>query len=372
MNKAKFFFSYLLLLILSFTSHFIFGKYVPGPSLYLAKNFPILEEEVAVARYIKLVAMGDVMLGSSYPSDYYLPGSFDSLLFAARTYFQEDDLVFANLEGVISDLDAPVKMGVDRANMYAFKQPSEVASVLRDHGFNMLSLANNHSNDFGLRGRESTVQHLHDAGIRSAGLLIKPWDTLTVQGKRVGLIAFSPNRGTLFMNDSATVAKHVQELKSFCDLVLVSFHGGGEGIASQRVTRGFEYYKNENRGNPYLFARIAIDNGADLVLGHGPHVPRALDIYKGKLIAYSLGNFCTYGQFSLGGAAGYAPLLDIYLDPDTGDFMQGAIHSFVQVGCGRLKYDSLSRAKEAIHHLSILDFPENDILFDGNAFHFGK
>ena len=86
-----------------------------------------------------------------------------------------------------------------------------------------------------------------------------------------------------------------------------------------------EIFAGENRGNVVRFARAVIDAGADLVIGHGPHVPRALEVYKGKLIAYSLGNFLTYGRFNIQGASGAGLVLKASIDLDTGNFAGGAI-----------------------------------------------
>lgn len=113
----------------------------------------------------------------------------------------------------------------------------------------------------------------------------------------------------------------------------------------------------ENRGNPYQFARVVIDAGADIVFGHGPHVVRAIDMYKGRFIAYSMGNFATYGRFNLSGLNGLAPIIDILVDKN-GEFISGQIHFFKQVGeDGPIPDENLKALKE-ITKLTLSDIPE--------------
>jgi hypothetical protein len=143
-------------------------------------------------------------------------------------------------------------------------------------------------------------------------------------------------------------------------------HGGKEGRSALRVQDETEYFLEENRGNLVRFARSAVDRGADLVLGHGPHVPRALEIYQGRLIAYSLGNFCTYEGMNLDEERGYAPLLWAELGP-TGDFLQGRIHSFIQYRPGGPKRDKQQRALGLIKTLSLKDFPASSPLITASG-----
>ena len=110
------------------------------------------------------------------------------------------------------------------------------------------------------------------------------------------------------------------------------------------------------------FSHDAIDRGADLIIGHGPHVPRALEVYKGRLIAYSLGNFATYKCMNLGGPGGYAPILWAELGPK-GEFVRGKIHSFIQYPPGGPKKDSQERSYKLMKELSLQDFPGTSPLF---------
>lgn len=127
------------------------------------------------------------------------------------------------------------------------------------------------------------------------------------------------------MQDVPATAEIIRCLKDENDLVIVSFHGGAEGKDALRIPGGEEIFAGEKRGDVVRFARAAIDAGADLVIGHGPHVPRAIELYKGKLIAYSLGNFLTYGRFNIQGVSGTSLVLKIAIDLETGDFVEGTI-----------------------------------------------
>ena len=124
----------------------------------------------------------------------------------------------------------------------------------------------------------------------------------------------APNNGTIDINDHKNAISLVQKLDSLCDIVIVSFHGGAEGANHTHITRNNEIFLGENRGNPYKFSRDVIDAGADIVFGHGPHVTRAIDIYKDRFIAYSLGNFATYGRFNLNGVSGIAPIVKVFVN----------------------------------------------------------
>ncbi len=171
---------------------------------------------------------------------------------------------------------------------------------------------------------------LDGVGIKYAGLLKYPYTTFEKNGIKYGFCAFAPNNGTVDINDSENAAKIVKQLNSICDIVIVSFHGGAEGSSKSHLTRSDELFLGENRGNPYQFARIVIDAGADIVFGHGPHVTRAIDIYKGKFIAYSMGNFATYARFNLKGICGIAPIIKLFVNKK-GEFLSGTINSTKQV-----------------------------------------
>ena len=160
------------------------------------------------------------------------------------------------------------------------------------------------------------------------------------------------------------------------DLIIVSFHGGAEGKNAQHVLDSTETFLGENRGNVFAFAHTVIDAGADLVIGHGPHVLRAVEIYKQKLIAYSLGNFLTYGNINTGGISGIAVILDVEIDSTNGNFVRGKLLPVKQVGYGIPEYDINNEGINLIRSLTENDFPGTKLLItpDGKIYYtgFGK
>ena len=168
---------------------------------------------------------------------------------------------------------------------------------------------------------------------------------------RLALIAFSPTRLSYLLNDIPTAVEEVAALSENHDIVIVSFHGGAEGPAAMELPFEEEFYFGETRGEVVRFARAVIDVGADLVLGHGPHVPRAMELYQDRLVAYSLGNFATYYGVSVAGVAGVAPLLTVDLAPD-GRFLRGRIRSAEQIRPGGPVWDPQQRAFDLIRDLT--------------------
>ena len=142
--------------------------------------------------------------------------------------------------------------------------------------------------------------------------------------------------------------------------MLVTFHGGAEGRDQQRVRAGTETFLGENRGDSKRFARAVIDAGADLVVGHGPHVLRGMEWYKGKLIAYSLGNFGGYKVFSLGGPLSVSAILRVEIRGD-GRFESGSIVPTILAGEGIPALDPAEQAHGFVRTLSRQDFGANGV-----------
>lgn len=306
---------------------------------------------------ISIIAVGDMMLGTNYPGKEHLPPDNANILAPVRDILRNADITFGNLEGTVLNDGGDVKKCSDPSKCYAFRQPEYLMDYLKDAGFDMVSVANNHMGDFGEPGRSNTQKVLKAHGIKYAGLETCPWDTMHVKGLVVGLTAFAPNSGCLKLNDYARAREIVSELKAKCDLVIVSFHGGAEGRSKTNVTRQREFFVGEDRGNVYEFARMVIDAGADVVLGHGPHVTRAIDTYKGKFITYSMGNFATYSRFSLSGVSGIAPIYKLYYTR-SGQFVKGEIVAVRQLGEGGPTLDPEKKVLAEIRRLCAEDFPE--------------
>jgi poly-gamma-glutamate capsule biosynthesis protein CapA/YwtB (metallophosphatase superfamily) len=198
---------------------------------------------------------------------------------------------------------------------------------LKDAGFDVLSLANNHAGDFGDNGRSSTRKVLDELGIKHAGSDKEKFSTAIVEskGKKVAFIGFAHNNISLNVNDLEAARNAVQAAVKKADIVVVSFHGGAEGTGNIHVPNQTEIFFGEARGNLRQFVRTVIDAGADLVLGHGPHVLRGMEIYKDRLAVYSLGNFATYGWFQLAGATAETLVLEVEMAAD-GKFIKGKIN----------------------------------------------
>ncbi len=280
--------------------------------------------------FITLALVGDVMLGSTFPEGAVLPpGDAHGMLAEAAPVLSAADLAIGNLEG-------PMLEGGDSGKCarslpgrcYAFRMPVRYAERLREAGFRAMSLANNHAGDFGASGRESTRRALEAAGLAHAG---EPGDVarLVVKGLEVAFAAFATSEATSDLRDIEGARRLVSELAREADLVVVSFHGGAEGAAYQHVPPGPEEFYGEERGDLRAFARAMVDAGAALVFGHGPHVARGMEVYRGRLVAYSLGNFATWGAFNLSGPNGLAAVLEVRLAPD-GTFLGGRVHAFRQ------------------------------------------
>lgn len=315
---------------------------------------------------ISIIGVGDIMLGSAFPAGNLPPHDGRFLLKPVEKYLLQADFTFGNYEGTLFNGGGAPKRCADSNRCYVFKTPEHYAWYLQKAGFDAMSVANNHSGDFGPAGRESTIQALQRAGIGASGLLSHPYTILRRNGVCFGLAAFAPNAGTQNINNYAAAKKLVAYLDSVCDIVIVSFHGGAEGQARQHVPRKNEVFLGEDRGDVYRFSRTVIDAGADVVFGHGPHVPRAVDLYKGRFIIYSLGNFATYGRFSLKGAAGIAPLLKVFVN-SKGRFLKGEIIPVKQSGAGGPQLDSESAAIRKLQQLTAIDSPASGLQIKANG-----
>ncbi len=314
--------------------------------------------------FATVVAVGDIMLGTLYPANpNYLPADCRILLAPVIDYLKDGDLAFGNLEGVFSDSVKYVRSCIDPEKCYRFIMPERFVNCLIEAGFDLLSIANNHIYDSSEWGKNNTIRVLKEAGLHFAGTTDYPMTTFEINGVTYGFAAFAPNSGTNRITDYDRLKEIVEELKNKSQIVIVSFHGGGEGADYEHLNFDYEFFLGENRGNVQKFSRLAIDAGADLVLGHGPHVSRAMELYNGKLIAYSLGNFCTYQRFNLQGVRGIAPILKIWLD-ERGDFVKGHITPIYQEKSSGAKLDPEGRIIARLQYLLESDFPEGLIEID--------
>ncbi len=321
---------------------------------------------------LNIIGVGDVMLGTNYPSARYLPVNRGKNLLTKpiKEILRKADITFGNLEGTILNKGRTIK---NCKRCYAFRMPEYLANILVTAGFDVVSIANNHVRDFGKKGIKNTLRVLDKLKIKSAGLLTKPTTTINKDGVKYGFAAFAPNIGTADIRKISKAKKIVSKLALAHDIVIVSFHGGAEGTTNQRVTRKTEYYYGENRGNVYKFAHAVIDAGADIVFGHGPHVTRAVEVYKKRFIIYSLGNFCTYGRFNLRGVTGVAPIVNVKVknglnNKEKGEFISAQITPIRQIKFKGVKIDKSKKAISLARKLTKADGFLTNIDIDANGF----
>jgi len=206
------------------------------------------------------------------------------------TELQKPDLMIGNLEGTFALEHRTSKCVYIATRCHAFRGDESFADALKNSGFDLVSLINNHSYDYGTDGLKDTLAILDARGIPYIAPT-KPTTTLLVKGKRIGILGLSSTQPLQTINDYEFITTTITTLKAENDFVIVVFHGGTEGSDKTLVPGANEYMGTENRGNVELVAHTAIDAGADMVLGSGPHVLRKIETYKNKTIAYSLGNF---------------------------------------------------------------------------------
>lgn len=325
----------------------------------------------AAQKTYRIVGVGDTMMGSNFPQPIMPPGMTPGVnpakIMGRRLIriIRSADAAFVNVEGTIHNRSKPHKFCRNPRFCYVFRSPPHHARFLKDAGFDLASLANNHAGDFLGPGRAATVRNLRRAGLVIAGLDQKGMRSgifTLPDGTRIGLIAFAPNPGTIQINKIPRAKRLVRRLSKRVDITVVSFHGGAEGRRATLVTGKLEIFLGEWRGNPQAFSRGVIDAGADIVFGHGPHVPRAIEVYKGRPIFYSLGNFFTYGRFNLRGYAGIAPVADVRVTK-RGRLVSMRIHSVKLVGRGIPRMDPNKAALTAVRSLTRQNFPNSRLRF---------
>ena len=312
-----------------------------------------------------LALTGDIMMGTTFPT-LQLPVEDGKFLFTDTSPFlKRADVALGNLEGTLCD-EGETKKEISKIN-YAFRTPTTFSSRLQEAGFDFMSMANNHSFDFGIEGVRSTMHSLDSLQIKHAGIRGGIEKTILIRNDiKYGICAFGHNSHTLRHQDLKTVGRIISDLVKNTDIVIVSFHGGAEGNSKNRLPYETEIFLEEDRGNLRQFAHYCIDAGADVVFGHGPHVLRAVELYKGRFIAYSLGNFCTPYGINITGIAGYAPILELKIAKD-GNFLKGKIHSFIQVKGRGPRTDNEHHAAREIRRLTNLDVPDTPLIITDNG-----
>jgi Bacterial capsule synthesis protein PGA_cap len=314
---------------------------------------------LAAARGVTIAWGGDVTLGSSYglPPQHGWPQ-----LAPVKGVLRAADVAAVNYEGTFGSGGASKCGGPSGGDCFAFQAPARNARTLARAGVDIVNQANNHAHDYGPEGARRTRAALAAAGVAATGA---PGElrVLRARGRRIAFVGFSTYGWSASMNDPAGVADLVRRADRAADLVVTLFHGGAEGAGHTHVPHGHEHAFGEDRGDARGFARTAIRAGADLVLGSGPHVLRGMELYRGRLIAYSLGNLTGWKNFGTGGLLSYSALLTAELSR-SGRLAGGAITSLRLDATGVPRVDPTGGAERLMKRLGTDDFGAAGVSFE--------
>lgn len=353
---------------------FLFSLLVDGAPAPVAEQAQAASKIVAVkktvvvkraaravpAGVVTIAAVGDIVMGST-PN---LPPAGGRSFFDGVETDLAGDVVLGNLEGTLST-GGSSKCGAGSTNCYAFQTPPSYAAWLRKAGFTVMNLANNHAFDYGPSGQAQTLAALARQHLAHTG---RPGEITYQQvGEiRVAVVGFAPHPWAQQLTDIPAARRLVKTAAAEADVVIVTMHAGAEGTDHTHVRAGTEMYLGENRGNVVAFSHAVVDAGADVVIGHGPHVLRGMEWYRGHLIAYSLGNFAGYKVFALGGALSLSGILRVTLRGD-GGFDSGTLVPTRLVGAGVPALDPAESAHGIVRTLSKADFGARAVKVSANG-----
>lgn len=328
---------------------------------------PVVVEE-PVGGTFSIAAVGDIHLGRGWPSDRaaLIPGDGVGYFDDVRAPLLAASLSVGNLETALADRGDSHKCSPRARSAgicFSFRAPTTLAPRLGEAGFDALSLANNHAADFGMTGLVTTERALAGAGIQGVGVGSRA-ATRTIEGMRVAITAFSTGHLDLGLDDLEAVRREVARLDRAHDVVVILFHGGAEGPAHAHVPWARERYLGEDRGDVVAFAHAAVDAGADVVLGSGPHVLRGIERYRGRLIAYSLGNFSSWQTFPTEGPAADSGVLRVEV-AQNGVAVAASFTSTTMDRSGRPRIDETGAGLKMVRRLSFEDF--GDALLDAEG-----
>ena len=321
---------------------------------------------------VRVCAGGDVTLGTNLDRAWAVPaaetlhtkfGRADdpaALLDPLRPLVADAELVLVNVESAIGAGPTPSKCGRRSKNCFAFRAPPTSATALRGlrgGGKVIGNIANNHARDAGSEGRDSTIAALTRAGVLITGADSIATPVPTTGGDTIGVLGFYTSDSTPDARDTAAVRRLVARAAERYPVVIVTMHLGAEGRDAQRTLDVDERFLGIDRGNPVAFAEAAVGGGAALVLGHGPHVLRAMEWRRrGALIAYSLGNLLTYGPFRLKEPMNRGAVLCATIDT-TARVRDAVLRPTMQLAPGVMERDEAKAALTLVDSLGRLDFP---------------
>jgi|SRR5579862_8146016 len=303
-------------------------------------------------RSLEIAAVGDMTFGRAD----VLPAGGASRLLAHLRWALHSDVTVGNLETTLGSGGYSKCPRVHSKTCFAFQAPAGTAGELRRAGFAAVNVANNHSDDYGDEGIRETGAALRSAGLAFTG---RPGQITYVvrNGVKVALLGFAPYRYDQDLLDVNGAKQLVRRAAERSDIVIVFIHAGAEGAAYQHVRPGMETYLGELRGDPLRFAHAVVDAGADVVLGSGPHVLRGMEWYRGRLIAFSLGNFVGYHTLDTSGVLGASAVLRLRLDED-GSFVAGSLVPLRLDASGTPSRDASGDSIGLVSSLSRADFAQ--------------
>lgn len=338
-----------------------------------APTFAAAQPATVPRRSVRICAGGDVSLGTNLDTSWVIRASKWSLrpvpalpdpahlLAPLRPLLRDADIVLVNVEGAIGEGAAPpIKCTALTKHCFALRQPIASAAALRGlapAGEVVGNVANNHAHDAGDEGLDSTIAHLTAAGVHVAGGDTLPAVVATASGDTVAFLGFSTS-SVPDARDLDLVRRVVARTAARWPRVVVTAHLGAEGSQAQRTRDSTELFLAEDRGNAVAFARTAVAAGAGLVIGHGPHVVRAVEWEGDALVAYSLGNLVTYGPFSILPPLDRGMILCAALD-GSGKATWAVLRPTRQLLPGRVRPDRSARALVLVDSLARLDFPSS-------------
>lgn len=305
---------------------------------------------------------GDTVLGSLYglPPDRGRP-----LLANVAPVFRAADVGWVNLEEALSNDSTSKCAGATPGTCFAFGAPTSYATTLPASGIRIVNLANNHADDYGPAGQASTLAALRSAHVAWDG---KPGqiEVLRVHGVRVAFLGFAPYKWASRLDRIPAAVRLVKRAANEADVVVVAIHAGAEGASADHVPTGTEYYLGENRGSSRAFTHAVIAAGADLVVGSGPHVIRGVQWYRGRLIAYSLGNLAGWHTFGLGGTLSESAIITVTLRGD-GRVARAKWTSLELEDPGIPVLDPAGRSLQLVRQLSREDFGSSAARFTADG-----
>lgn len=317
----------------------------------------------AEAPTFRVALAGHVMLGTDTPKNWIPPADGRGIFGAMGAVLRGSDLALANLAGVLA-VGGVERRRADNATEFSFRMPPRLGRALVEAGLDAVQVANNHALDFGPEAFAESLEHLAALGVAPVGLTDTAYRA-RLNGVDVAVVGFTQPYLEAFAShhDIERAGDRVAALKAEVDVVIALFHGGGEGEGAIHTPRGKEYLPSgEYRGRVVALSRHLIDRGADLVAGFGAHHVRAMEWYRGRLIAYSLGNAVTWGPFNLRHPNALALVLEVELAAD-GRVLAARAHPF------RIRYpgypvpDPRAAVLRHVGKLSRADFPRSAVRF---------